>query len=387
MIYLLDCTLRDGGYKNDWNFGYNNIVTIFERLVDANLDMIEVGFLDERRKFDINRSIMPDTLSLNKIYAGLNKKNSLIVAMIDYGTCSIENIQPSSETCIDAIRVIFKKHLRAEALDYCAKIKKLGYKVFAQLVSVTSYNEDEMRDLIHLANLVKPDTISIVDTYGLMHQNDLQDKFEFIDKYLDEDISIGYHGHNNFQMGYANCISMISYTSKTKRNLVIDGTVYGMGKGAGNTPTELIAMHINNVVHKKYNIDQILELIDSVIMDFYGNADWGYSLFYFIAASNDCHPNYVFYLLMKKTLSVSSINEILKNLSKDKALIYDEEYIENKYLDYQKNQINDSLDIEKLKNMLFDKKVLLIGPEKLDKKKIIFSSRVHIKRKTHSNIN
>ena len=67
-ISLLDCTLRDGGYVNDWRFGRTNIVSIFERLVDANVDIIEVGFLDDRRPFDKDRSIFPDTASADEIY-------------------------------------------------------------------------------------------------------------------------------------------------------------------------------------------------------------------------------------------------------------------------------------------------------------------------------
>ena len=89
-IRLLDCTLRDGGYVNDWNFGPDNLVSIFERLVDANVDMIEIGFLDERRPFDINRSIMPDTDSVARIYGKLDRKQTMVVGMIDYGTCSME---------------------------------------------------------------------------------------------------------------------------------------------------------------------------------------------------------------------------------------------------------------------------------------------------------
>ena len=69
---LLDCTLRDGGYLNDWEFGHDSIVNIFERLVSTNVEVIEIGFLDERRPFDINRSIMPDTSCVEKIYGRVN---------------------------------------------------------------------------------------------------------------------------------------------------------------------------------------------------------------------------------------------------------------------------------------------------------------------------
>ena len=103
-IKLLDCTLRDGGYINDWNFGHENIVNIFERLVGAGVDMIETGFLDERRPFDLNRSIVPDMMSMNKLLQGLDHGKSMIVGMIDYGTCGIENLLPAKESCLDGIR-------------------------------------------------------------------------------------------------------------------------------------------------------------------------------------------------------------------------------------------------------------------------------------------
>ena len=129
-IKLLDCTLRDGGYVNDWKFGHNNLVSIFERLVDANVDIIEIGFLDERRPFDMERSIMPDTDCVEKIYGRLDRKQAMVVGMIDYGTCGLENIRPCEESFLDGIRVIFKKHLREPALAFCAELKKLGYKAF-----------------------------------------------------------------------------------------------------------------------------------------------------------------------------------------------------------------------------------------------------------------
>ena len=137
-LKLLDCTLRDGGYLNDWKFGHNNLISIYERLIDSNVDYIELGFLDDRRTFDIDRSIMPDTDCMEKIYGTVDKKGKKVLGMIDYGTCSIDHIKPASESYIDGIRVIYKKHLRVEALDFCRQLKELGYIVFSQLVSVTS---------------------------------------------------------------------------------------------------------------------------------------------------------------------------------------------------------------------------------------------------------
>lgn len=92
MIHLLDCTLRDGGYINDWNFGHDNLVSIFERIVGAGVEMVEIGFLDERRPFDLDRSIMPNTNCVEKIYGNLKRRQTMVVGMIDFGTCGLENV-------------------------------------------------------------------------------------------------------------------------------------------------------------------------------------------------------------------------------------------------------------------------------------------------------
>ncbi len=361
-IKLLDCTLRDGGYVNDWNFGHDNLISIFERLVDASVDIIEIGFLDERRPFDINKSIMPNTDCIEKIYGGSERGRAMIVGMIDYGTCGLSNIKPCSESFIDGIRVIFKKHLRKEALAFCGKLKELGYKVFAQLVSVTSYSDEELGDLISLANEVEPYAVSMVDTYGLMHQNNLMHYFTLLNSGLSPEIGLGYHAHNNFQMGYANCIAMIS--NKIQRTIVVDGSLYGMGKSAGNAPIELIAMYLNEKFDTGYQISQMLEAIDANISQFYSPATWGYNMFYYLAASNECHPNYVTYLMSKRTLSVKSVNEILGRLQGEKKLLYDKSYIEKMYSNYQNREINDSIARSQIASILSGKNILLIGPGK-----------------------
>ncbi|MDE6598123.1 MAG: aldolase catalytic domain-containing protein [Clostridia bacterium] len=359
-IQLLDCTLRDGGFVNDWKFGRENIISIFERIVDAGIDIIEIGLLDERRPFDPDRSIMPDTDSADKIYGKLDKKNAMVVGMIDYGTCDISNIKPCKDTLIDGIRVIFKKNLRVQALNFCKQLKDLGYKVFAQLVSVTSYSDEEIADLVKLANEVKPYAVSMVDTYGLMHQDNLTHYFELLHAGLNPEIGLGYHAHNNFQMGYANCITMLA--NDIDRDIIVDGSLYGMGKSAGNAPLELIAMHMNERYGKSYQIGQLLEAIDSNIFEFYRPATWGYNMFYYLAASNDCHPNYVAYLMDKRCLSVNSINEILGKLSGEKQLLFDKNYIEQLYLEYQNKEVNDKAAKTKLSKILKDKKILVLGP-------------------------
>lgn len=361
-ITLLDCTVRDGGYNNDWDFGHDALISITERVVSAGVDWVELGFLDDRRPFDINRSIMPDTVSMQKIYGKIAKKETKFVGMIDFGTCDIANIQPAKDTILDGIRVIFKKHIRVPAMEFCKQLKDMGYTVFSQLVSITSYTDEELLDLIRLVNEVKPFAVSMVDTYGLLHKNNLFHYYEMLDKYVEQDIAIGYHSHNNFQLAYSNSIELINYHRDKTRPLLCDGSLFGMGKGAGNAPIELLCMYMNDNYGKKYHISHLLEAIDCTVSELYNKYHWGYSMKAFIAASNDCHPNYVSYLLDKKTLSVKSINDILGQLEGDKQLLYDKNYIEQLYVDYQKNDYNDDEVYSQIQKLFEGKKLLVLGP-------------------------
>ena len=364
-IKLLDCTLRDGGYVNDWEFGHNHLCSIFQRLVDTGIEFIEVGFLDERRPFDINRSIMPDTKSANRIYEGLKKGSTKLVGMIDYGTCGIENIQPAKDTVLDGIRVIFKKHIRKEALEFCAELKEMGYLVFAQLVSVTSYSDEELLDLIRLVNQVKPYAVSMVDTYGVMTPEILRHYFSLLKQYADTSVCIGYHAHNNFQLGFANVMSMVDDELEEGRCILVDGTLYGMGKSAGNAPLELIAMYLNEKYGGSYRINPMLEAIDESVMSFYRKSPWGYQTYFYLSALNKCHPNYVKQFQDKENFSVSAVNDILGKIEpEDKKFLYDRKTGEALYQIYEKELYQDEAAFSGLKEEWKDKKILLIGPGK-----------------------
>jgi 4-hydroxy 2-oxovalerate aldolase len=361
-IKILDCTLRDGGYVNDWNFGLGTIESIVSRLNKAGIDIVEIGFLDGRRKYDENRSILPDTDSIKPIFNNLDINDAMILAMIDFGTCGIDNISNCKDSVIDGIRVIFKKKNCIEALRFCAAIKEKGYKIFLQPVSVTGYTDSEMTALIKQANEIGPYVIYIVDTYGLMHKKEMMHYFHLMDDNLAEEISIGYHSHNNFQLAYANCTELMAVESN--RELIVDGSLYGMGKSAGNACTELLALHINEYYGGQYIIDQILEAIDVDIMKEYAKQYWGYSLQHFMAAAQDCHPDYVNSLLSKRTLSVKSINEIIAKIEPQDKLVFNREIVETLYRNYQNNIIDDSDAYTRLGSELSKRDILVIAPGK-----------------------
>ena len=362
-ISLLDCTLRDGGYVNDWKFGYTNIVSIFERLVDANVDIIELGFLDDRRPFDMDRTIFPDTRSADRIYGSLDKKKSMIVGMIDYGTCAIENIAPCSESCLDGIRVIFKKGKMYPAMEFCRQVKALGYQVFAQLVSVTSYTDEELLELISLVNDVKPCTVSMVDTYGLMDSEWLLHLYKILDENVADGIRIGFHAHNNFQLGYANALAFLKYEGK--HDVVVDGTLFGMGKSAGNDPIELVAMSLNDRYGGHYCIDSMLEAINESILDYYKKTPWGYKMFFYLVAKNKCHPNYLSDYKKEENLSISMMDDLLSMIEpEDKKLLYDKSVGKQYYNEFVSMHCDDGAATNDFLDFVGNRDILLVGPGK-----------------------
>ena len=361
-LSLLDCTRREGGYINDWDFGRNNLHSIYQRIVLRGVEIVEVGFIDERRPFDINRSIFPDTASIEKIYGVVPQKASMTVAMIDYGTCKLENIQSASESWIDGIRVIFKKHLMNEAMEYCAALKTKGYKVFSQLVSITSYNDEELLQLVELVNKVEPYAVSMVDTYGLLTPMDLLHYYEILDANVNPAIQIGFHAHNNMQLGFANALTFIQ--KKTNRKIVIDVTLKKKKKSAGNDPIELVADWTNKNLGTTYNIDQMLEAIEESIIDIYKKYPWDYKTFFYLSSKNRCHPNYVTYLQEKANLSVSDLDRLLDKIQpEDNKLLYKKEIAEKLYDTYQ-NELSFNDDIKRISEYLDNKKILIIGPGK-----------------------
>lgn len=360
-IKLLDCTLRDGGYINDWNFGRSFIQYMLYRLLLSQVDIIEIGFINESRKFDYNRTVFPDAISTNLTLEKYKKGKTKFFAMIDYGTCDIVKIQNKKDTFLDGIRVIFKKNNMMSAIEYGRKLQEKGYLVSLQMVSVTSYLDKDVLNFCELVNNILPYSVGIVDTYGLMHKEQAKHYFELLDYNLNKNIAIGYHSHNNFQLAYANCIEVMELTS-LERDIVIDGTLYGMGKSAGNAPLELLATYMNDNLGKNYHCSQLLEAIDVTMLELYKQIPWGYSFKFFLSASKDCHPNYVTYLMDKKKLSIKSINEILDKLEWSKRLSYDQAYVEKLYVEYQKEECDDTEDKERLKSWLQGREVLVFGP-------------------------
>ncbi|MBU5305040.1 aldolase catalytic domain-containing protein [Eubacterium callanderi] len=360
-IKVLDCTLRDGGYCNQWSFGLNNIKKIINRLEESGVEIIECGFLTNKIEYDNNFSKFSD---INQISRVIHPKSSesLYVCMMNYGEYPVKQLPDRNDSTVDGIRIAFHKKDLENALLDAKVIKQKGYKVFIQAMVSLNYTDKEYLYLINKCNEIDPYAFYIVDSFGVMKSKDLIRLFYMVEHNLKEGIHIGYHSHNNMQLAYSNAQALASI--QTKRYLIIDTSVYGMGRGAGNLNTELFVEHLNDNYNKQYDSKPLLVIIDEVLNNFYQKNYWGYSLPNYLSAKHNAHPNYATYLDDKKTLTVENMDEIFSLMDIDKKNSFNKPYIEELYVNYMENGRTQEEHLAELTKYLTGKTILIIAPGK-----------------------
>jgi len=357
-VEMLDCTLRDGGYINDWNFKNNNIKKIICDLRDANIEIIECGFLSNK-EYNPDRSVF-DTIESIESVIPQDRGHSKYVCMINYGEYAHSDIPHKKNNSIDGIRVAFHKPDLDKAIEFCCEIASKGYLIFVQPMVTIDYTDCELLELIEYVNKLKPYALYIVDSFGVMKKKDMLRIFYLMDHNLDKNVLIGYHAHNNLQLAYSNAQSLIA--TGVGRSKIVDTSVFGMGRGAGNLNTELFVQYLNDCFDKSYKIYPLLQIIDDVLINIYSNNYWGYSLPHYLSAVNNCHPNYASFLSEKNTLTIRSIDCILSKIPYSIRGIYKKEFMEKLYLDYQAHTVDDVESMISLRDKMQSRKVLIVGP-------------------------
>lgn len=363
-IKILDCTLRDGGYINDWRFGKKEIKQIINHLDKAKIEIIEVGFLTDIAHTD-EQSLFYNSNEVDKVCTDV--KNSKIAAMIALGEKEIDPavLPPKSETKLDIVRITFHRTEEeiGKAISFAKCLMEKGYKVCMQPIGTSAYSDDALLDLINRINELSPYALYLVDTLGAFYNDDILRLVYLVDHNLAPQIKLGFHSHNNLQMSFSNAQKILELHSN--RDFIIDSSLFGMGRGAGNLCTELISKYTNSISKSSYGLVYIHEAIENYIYPIYIENQWGYNVHYYMAATHKCHPSYASYLMNKQTLTMNEVNLLLQNLPKDERHIFDKTLIETLYLNFQ-NKKSDTASCVDASEIFKDKSrpVLLLAPGK-----------------------
>ena len=322
---------RDGGYCNQWRFGFENARRITEGLTEAGIELVECGFITNQVTYDSDLTRFPSVEDAAKIIPE-NRGGTVFAAMINYGEYEIDELPPRGGASVDGIRVAFHKKDLLPALEFSRQVKEKGYLLFLQPMVSLNYSDQEFLDLIRCANEISPYAFYIVDSFGVMKRKDLMRLFYLAEHNLDQSVCLGFHSHNNLQLAHSNAQRLAAMPMR--RKLILDSSVYGMGRGAGNLTTELIVDYLNENFDKRYILKPLLTLIDEILNEFYSRNHWGYSLPNYLSAVHNAHPNYAGYLDDKKTLTVEAMDEIFRLMDESKKASYDQQYIETLYSSY-----------------------------------------------------
>ena len=365
-IKILDCTLRDGLRIVDCQFENEKIASMVLGLQASGVDVIEIGFLRDSNliQWGGNSTFFTDVTQITP-FIPHEKGNVLYTAFIDYGMFTFDTLIEKGKCSIDAIRIGFTRKnflYEMDKVKECMRlVKEKGYKLFLQGVNSLGYTDTEFLKLIEIANEIKPYAFAIVDTYGAMYVQDMQHFYNLIDYNLNPEIAVDFHSHNNYQLSFALAQEIIKMSGT--RTIIIDCTLNGVGKVAGNLNTELIINYLNRKYGYNYNEDLILDLIDDYIFDIGLKHKWGYSIPALLAGEMKSHPNNILYLTQKLRLDTKDIKYILSMIDPETRQRYDYGNIEKLYIEYNSSKKDDTLEIESLKGEFEGgKKVLILGP-------------------------
>ena len=364
-LKVLDVTLRDGGCVNNFNFGQSYMEKILAAQEASGVDIIEMGYIDENKGSSFGRTQYINEKVIKQCILRHKKPGVTYVAMIDYGKFNIDNLQPRTENGIDGIRMAFQKNNRLDIIPIGRKIIEKGYQFYIQPMITLRYSDAELLELIDMVNKELPyaSGFYIVDSFGEMRPNDMNRVLNLVDHNLNPDMTLGFHSHNNLQMSYSNATALLQFP--TNRNLILDCSIMGMGKGAGNLNTELLLEHLNLYYGKDYKITPLLEVIDKVINQLHSEFYWGYAPEYYLSSANHCTPSYASHFYNKHMLPIDQVGELLGMIVEDKKISFDKNYAEELYRQYNESKtVDDTAVVDDLRSVFVGKRVLLVAPGK-----------------------
>lgn len=282
-IKVIDCTVRDGGLMNKWQFTDAFVRKVYQALSEAKVDYMEIGYLSSESAFSRNEVGPWKFCAENDIkrIIGDDEKTIKLSAMADIGRIDHDDIPMMSDSSLDMIRVACYAHQVDKGIDLAHHCMEKGYETTINVMAVSTVGLRELDEALDDLSKSKVPIIYLVDSFGSFYSEDI----DFLAKKYFERLpgkTIGIHTHNNQQLAFANTISSIIAGIN-----YLDGSLYGIGRGAGNCPLELLVSFLKN---PKFKVRPLIEAIEAEILPWTEKIDWGYYIPYMVTGTLNQHP-------------------------------------------------------------------------------------------------
>ena len=283
-IKVLDATVRDGGLINNHDFDERFVREVYKSLSKAGVDYMEIGYRNSKRLFSEKEfgpwKFCTDDV-IRRIIDGI-ESNMKLAIMVDIGRVDPEDVKPKSESPIDMIRVASYVKDIDKAISMVNDFAQKGYETTINIMAISRDKGPELVEALHqIEEESKANVIYIVDSFGALYQEPVEYLVKTFRSIL-KTREVGFHGHNNQQLAFGNTIEAIIHDAN-----YLDGTIYGIGRAAGNCPLELLIGFLKN---PKFDIRPVLDLISQEFIPLRGKIEWGYIIPYAIAGMMNEHP-------------------------------------------------------------------------------------------------
>jgi 4-hydroxy 2-oxovalerate aldolase len=316
-VKLLDCTLRDGGYYNSWDFSFELINEYLQVMHKLPVDYVEIGF----------RSLLKSgfkggvAYTTEKFLDQLNIPKGLNLGVMINASEIIKNKKSQSHTLsrlfvpaknskIKLVRVACHMHEFKKVLPCSRWLKKNGYKVGFNLMQISERKDEEIKQVANLASKFPIDVLYFADSLGSMSPARTSQIINLLkSKWRGE---LGIHTHDNMGRAMVNSMQAISDGVNW-----IDSTVTGMGRGPGNLQTEYSVIEIAEMKKKPLNIKPLISLIEKYFEPLQSFYKWGKNPYYYLSGKNAIHPSFVQEMLTDSRYDVEDLLSVINKLSKD----------------------------------------------------------------------
>ncbi|MFC1632195.1 aldolase catalytic domain-containing protein [Candidatus Omnitrophota bacterium] len=283
-IKVLDCTIRDGGLINNHDFDHRFVREVYKGLSKAAVDYIELGYKNSKKLFspkEFGLWKFCDDDQIQRVIEGIESRTKISV-MVDVGRVNIDEVKPAAESPVDMIRVAAYVKDIDKAIYLTNHFGQKGYETTINIMAISKDMGPELDEALEqIEQESKVQVAYIVDSFGALYQEPV----EFLIKKAKSILKtkeVGFHGHNHQQLAFSNTIEAIMHNAN-----YLDGTVYGIGRAAGNCPLELLVGFLKN---PKFDIRPILDLISHEFIPLRKKIEWGYIIPYAISGMMNAHP-------------------------------------------------------------------------------------------------
>lgn len=286
-LKVLDCTIRDGGLINNYQFSKDFVKAVYRATCDAAVDVVELGKKleesDEYTRDKYGAWNFCDDDDLKEVIDSYDSDyRPLVAVMYDVGRVDISKLQQRDQGPIDMIRVACYVHQIDAGIDLIKRAKDLGYETTINIMAASAAIETELVEgLVEINKADEVDYLYLVDSFGAFYSEQVTYYGEMYKKYA-PDKELGFHAHNNQQLAFSNTQQAIIDGVN-----LLDATINGIGRGAGNCNLELL---LNFLKNPKFDVRPVYKVIQEQFVPLREEIEWGFNDIYGVSGHLNQHP-------------------------------------------------------------------------------------------------